>query len=110
MIETLGHYPECDDWRIGARRGVRACICEWLRACEARVRYDIAKSVDDGTARLEGHRIVLLDAALDAARDAVAALLSDEAPEYLAKWVWPYGPAQMKADALAAIDALKEEK
>lgn len=92
MIETSGHLPECDDWRIGARRGVRACICPWLRACEARVRHEpvgsCIKHYDAGYA-----------AALDAARDAVAA----QDPR------WSVDYADAIRDALAAIDALRGE-
>ena len=58
------HLPEClyaDDVRL-ATEDCR--FCNALRACEQRVRADLAVSVLDGTARLEGRRLVFLDEAL----------------------------------------------
>ncbi len=129
MIETSGHLPECDDWRIGARRGVRACICDRLRACEERVREGRVSAAtltyrrgyaagqadmreyllaDDTHSYTYGHR-----AALDAARDAV-----EELGKRHPKWdlmsthyedCWKHHSECALTLALAAIDALKGE-
>ena len=98
------HLPEC--WVAASPDSRKAdCICDRLRACEARVR-EVYESSDDymlGIAVgrhdgwLEGHA-----AALAAARDVVAAL-----PETRLN---PLVPVIGKVDALAAIDALKEDK
>ena len=95
------HLPEC--YKEGS---TDSCICDWLRACEQRVRDEILTAAyesapsqvrQDEVARL--YNIGFADA-LDAAREAVAALryhLSlplDDTVIY-------------RTDALAAIDALR---
>ena len=77
------HLPEC----VGDPRYPSSCICPALRACEARVLDTIRRDswYEDGW-----------NAALDAARDAVAALLGKTVP-----------PSDGVTEALAAIDALR---
>ena len=122
-----GHLPECF---MAARLGVdtyapdvlaqmkrAGCICDRLRACEERVRledddyaYVAAQSESEG--RWRGW-----SEALDAAREVVAALESN--PELEIDWdrdyaVDPSGATRNRRvwlrDAVAAIDALREEQ
>lgn len=92
-----GHLPECLQ-----TDGDCPCICDRLRACEARVREETIVSYD--MKRAEQAERNGYAAALDAARDAVAA-------ECIAHH--GYTPGQTCpycTDALAAIDALLKEK
>ena len=82
------HLPEC-----GANDGSMFCICDALRACEQRV-LSVAGPHNYSRGRKDGYAN-----GVQAARDAVAALLG-----------WQHGIAMTaitKADALAAIDALR---
>ena len=98
------HLPECPKYD----GGVILCICDRLRQAEQRVRDDLytdaeveeynQKHYDKG--RREGY-----DAGVTAARDAVAAV-----PEWAESSDQATTVACDKADALAAIDALKGER
>lgn len=79
-----GHLPECLQ-----TDGDCPCICDRLRACEARVFVD---------------RTDHWNAALDAARGAVAAV------EMGGEHFWSVGFRDGITTALAAIDALRTEK
>ena len=78
----------------------RVCICDALRACEWRVREDEREYKGDiDTAYGQGW-----DEALDAAREAIAALPPSPLPER-----WGVRTAMnFRGDVLAAIDALRE--
>lgn len=103
-----GHLPECEAYRNEVGGG---CICHHVRACEERVRmedddyaYVAAQAEADGRWRgwVEG---------LEAARAAVAKE-AERGPLYSVR---NSGDAQqgwdaMSRHALAAIDALREEK
>lgn len=101
MIETSGHLPECpctavrvpscicDDYEECGSQCRHNCICDRLRACEARVFVD---------------RTDHWNAALDAARGAVAAV------EMGGEHFWSVGFRDGITIALAAIDALLKEK
>lgn len=94
------HLPECvipqvdypcrQCWEIECEC---TCICERLRACEQRVTHK-EFLLDEGDPYREVYRAGFRDA-LDAAREAV---------ERVSSLLQPLGPA------LAAIDALKEDK
>ena len=94
------HLPECLRIEYTVNRhgytltaGSNGCICDRLRACEARVLQEIdreAFALDEGDPYREAYR-----AGLDAAREAV---------ERVSTLFEPLGPA------LAAIDALREEQ
>jgi hypothetical protein len=97
------HLPECIytpeniDPDKGIRWGGSPCICNRLRACEQRVANKIAALLVEGIDWQDGFA-----AGLDAAQDAVAAISAHS--------TWPdmsYNDGLI--DALAAIDALKEE-
>ena len=92
------HLPECiNDNGIG-------CICDRLRACEARVVAFYSAEIETQGAQWEAscrqfYRSGSNDGralALDAARDAVAAV-----------HVWNEGQVAIRVEALAAIDALR---
>lgn len=86
------HLPECDPIPYE-----RPCICDRLRQCEQRVADEIWGALREGSQYKSG-----FEGALDAAREAVNALIG-----------WQHGIAMTaitKADATAAIDALREEK
>ena len=102
------HLPECAVLRPADNYYGGACICPSLRACEQRVRdealkaeylrYEEAAIRDQDAAYRKGYA-----AALDAAREAVAALsviddLNLDVPEVI-----------RRVHALAAIDTLREE-
>lgn len=79
--EPTGHLPECICQYTPHSSACPSCICDRLRACEARVR-EVYESSDDymlGIAVgmhngwLEGHA-----AALDAARDQITARMATE--------------------------------
>ena len=87
------HLPECPLNNIDIHG---LCMCPELRACEQRV-LSVAGPHNYSRGRKDGYAN-----GVQAARDAVAALLG-----------WQHGIAMTaitKADALAAIDALREEK
>ena len=90
------HLPECPVERMlrnGKTVGSQTCICSALRSCEARMRESeacLAVCADSNYMR-----------GLDAAREAVAALLAYDSP---------YGPLIRTMAALAAIDALRENR
>lgn len=85
------HLPECPVSKPAHSTARWLCICAALRACEARVERVTRK--DDNRALWDNRQ---WNAALDAARDAVAAL-----PHYSTQIT------VSRASALAAIDALK---
>jgi hypothetical protein len=88
------HLPECPV--AAACPGTFTfCICGRLRAAEMRG-VDAQLSIDLDVARED-----VWNEAITAAREAVAALLAYESP---------YGPLIRTMAALAAIDALREEK
>lgn len=95
------HLPEC-----GVRKpcGVcgnityGVCICDRLRACEQRVRVNERDWRDQAFG-------IGYAAALDAAREAVAALPYTDNYDHECQW-----ETVIREDAMAAIDALREEK
>ena len=96
------HLPEClnDDDTYGWRRW---CICDELRACEQRIRLaDDDYAYVAGQAEADGRRRGWNEA-LDAAREAVKGVnwFNDEGKMLNA--------IVATADALAAIDALREK-
>ena len=89
------HLPECPMSTKDSICRCLPCICDELRACEARVHeaaYQAGKAY--------GLTVNGYTRGLDAAREAVAALLAYESP---------MGPLIRTMAALAAIDALKEQ-
>lgn len=91
----MTHLPECPD-QHSSHDGT--CICDRLRACEARVREESGFGCCDALWN-KGYA-----AALEAARDAVAALIVQP------RWGTVNHGLVIKDDALAAIDALREGK
>ena len=104
-----GHLPECPFSypRQGEHGGWYTdgpCACGMLRACEARVREEYSAEIEAQGAQWEAscrqyYRSGSDDGkslALDAARDAVAAV-----------HVWNEGQVAIRVEALAAIDALR---
>lgn len=94
MTPTVGdrrHLPECDT----PHNGLLPCICESLRACEQRVRYE-RHWMADWTA---GNKQGWADA-LDAAREAVWKSIRPGSDAF---------SQLVLANALAAIDALRGE-
>ena len=93
------HLPEClhDDDTYGLRG---LCICDELRACEQRVRQSAATLWDRTSEQMAAARVEGYAAGLDAAREAVAALDIGRDVRF---------SVDVRADALAAIDALKEK-
>ena len=90
------HLPECPMSTKDAICCSIACICDALRTCEARVHeaaYQAGKAY--------GLTVNGYTRGLDAAREAVAALLAYDSP---------YGPLIRTMAALAAIDALREKR
>lgn len=92
----MDHLPECDWlWKVHrefisrGETGDRCTVCDALRACEQRVKKPC-----------ESYWTEAYLNALDAARDAVAALLAYESP---------MGPLVRVEAVLAAIDALRGE-
>ncbi len=79
------HLPECDSPSLS-----NTCICPELRACEQRVTKEIWGAIREGSQYKSG-----FEGGLDAAREAV---------ERVSTLFEPLGPA------LAAIDALREDK
>ena len=79
------------------------CICDALRACEARVqKIAYQQGLGAGSDEHRQHEAGFVKgyaAALDTAREAVAVIRG--------KWV--FGPRIYKHEALTAIDALKEK-
>lgn len=103
------HLPECPCANTSAHPDgclccevSSPCICDRLRACEQRVADEIWGAIRDGSQYKSG-----FEGGLDAAREAVDAMVTQDCPDNLARWVWPYGPKEMQRDALAAIDALR---
>ena len=100
IVDEPGHLDECNfGYLIADDDGDpiydTLCICDRLRACEARVRDEMPASGADATWYLLGQRKGRTEA-LDAARDAVAAV-----------HVWNEGQVAIRVEALAAIDALR---
>ena len=103
MIETSGHLPECtDDLRqmlnpgewVDEVTGEAECVlCCMLRDCEQRVNDE--KHHDPGT-RCDGCHSFGFEEGVQAARDAVAAVMDNVAPTF--------------AKVLAAIDGVKGEQ
>lgn len=81
------HLPECK--RAEDRYAMAACICDRLRACEQRVN-------DEWVRDYGGHRAFALG--VQAAREAVAAVGVRKDTSH-----------DMRVQALAAIDSLKEK-
>ena len=101
-----GHMPECIyepqhfDPEQNIVWGGKPCICDELRACEQRIRLaDDDYAYVAGQAEADGRRRGWNEA-LDAAREAVAALDIGRDVRF---------SVDVQADALAAIDALKEK-
>ena len=86
------HLPEC--WAKHESDPPAWCICDELRACEARVEESMDRAWSQTVQLAVAHTRT---ATLDAAREAVAALLAYDSP---------YGPLIRTMAALAAIDAL----
>ena len=87
------HIPECPMNTKGSISRCLLCICDALHDCEGRVHeaaYQAGKSY--------GLTVNGYTRGLDAAREAVAALLAYDSP---------YGPLIRSDATLAAIDALK---
>ena len=120
------HLPECDEhWMQDREALFPYCICNALRACEQRVRLEMALTHEREwiEARDAGYEAGLkathedpnilasyswsqgYAAALDAAREAVAALPPSPLPER-----WGVRTAMnFRGDVLAAIDTLRKE-
>ena len=106
------HLPECIfkpeyvDSAKGIRWGGRPCICDELRACEQRVLS--LNPVALGVLIAQRAR----ERALDAAREAVAAIPADYKIRGEFETYSPYaeGRSDFKDGALAAIDRLREEE
>ena len=108
------HLPECPVERMlrsGKTVGSQTCICAALRACEQRVFAFHPEWTTTGMCKpdcaacrrlteLINERQDGYKEGLDAAREAVAALLAYESP---------MGPLIRTMAALAAIDALREK-
>ena len=97
------HLPEC--WIVSQSNPLNGCICTELRACEQRVRmedddyaYVAAQAEADG--RRHGWA-----AGLDAAREALDALPTEQTVKEGVSEFW----VEIN-HALAAIDALREEQ
>ena len=90
------HLPEC--WAKHESDPPAWCICDELRACEERVEESMDRAWNQTVQLAVAHTRT---ATLDAAREAVAALLAYDSP---------YGPLIRTMAALAAIDALRGEK
>lgn len=95
----MEHKPECpmndEQW---PKHPLEVCeYCDMISACEQRVANKIAALLVEGIDWQEGRA-----AGLNAAREAVAALTTDLALSDQDTVVY-------RADAFAAIDALKEE-
>ena len=93
------HLPECapriSNWG-------EDCICRYLQACEQRVRQETFDADWSEMGQLAAVRLFQRQAflaGLNAAREAVAALIPSD----------DYAYAEAFRDALAAIDALREE-
>ena len=83
----MSHLPEC--W-LSEGKFDALCMCDRLRACEERLRQGWCVSSCGNT-----HYTIGYEEGLDAAREAVAGLDSSD--------------LIYEADALAAIDALREK-
>jgi len=93
MAAACEHLPECpchglDYIDAPPSYKMPSCICDRLRACEQRV---LLSKPSIGLSAVYGYKIGRADG-LDAARDAVAAVMDNAAPTF--------------AKALAAIDGL----
>lgn len=89
------HLPECECY--GRNHGECAlCICDWLRACEERVRESAATLWERTDEQMADARRQGYAAALDAAREAVASVGVRKDTSY-----------DMRVQALADIDALR---
>ncbi|MBU6278683.1 MAG: hypothetical protein KGN78_05510 [Actinomycetales bacterium] len=112
MTETSGHLPECECYGRN-HGGCALCICDRLRACEQRVRQSAATLWDRTSEQMAAARVEGIRAGLDAARKAVVALKPWLKVE---KYKGGYDCCgcsttyDLMRDALAAIDALREEK
>ena len=118
------HLPEC--WAKHESDPPAWCICDELRACEQRVSEEqcstcCTRAEKQYVVEFNSGRRVGYEAALDAAREAVAALDAYYALEEcqgnpLEKGdpedpdPWQQGHLIERDDALAAIDALREKK
>ena len=97
---TTAHLPECYERELIGLD----CICDWLRACEKRVRarYSAYLNADNEGSYAAGFRD-----AMHAAREAVTALN----PFHMQSLVHDKRyEAVVKSEALAAIDALRGER
>ena len=97
------HLPEC--WaKFGGFPQV-TCICNELWYCEQRVRNEEQQRIEAALTFVGQHdaawESAIRDKALDAAREAVAAMNID----YMS-----YGAVVQQDEALAAIGALREEE
>ena len=90
------HLPECPMSTKDSICRCLPCICDALRTCEARV-HEVAYQAG----KAYGLTVNGYTRGLDAAREAVAALLAYESP---------MGPLIRTMAALAAIDALREKR
>lgn len=102
------HLPECNYARNPERN---ACICERLRECEKRVTVHERSWENAVTIARAGYQDGY-DAALKAVGEAVDAI---PAPykvkgEFATYGAYNEGRADMKDQALAAVDALKEKQ
>jgi hypothetical protein len=93
------HLPECHRWF--ANMPEDWCpACEMFRACEQRVRQSAATLWDHTSEQMAAARVEGIRAGLTAAREAIAALDIGRDVRF---------SVDVRADALAAIDALREK-
>ena len=98
----MDHVEECPSYYVDCWGTIcdcdyeHTCICRELRACEERVEESMDRAWSQTVQLAVAHTRT---ATLDAAREAVAALLAYDSP---------YGPLIRSDAALSAIDALRE--
>ena len=90
-------------------------MCRELRACEERVRSEEQQRVESALTFVGQHdaawELAVRDKALRDARDAVAALGNEPQPKHDGDpYSWTEGFVNAQEQAVAAIDARREEK
>lgn len=109
-LPECGYLPDCECWKDGSGLhscGTESCICDRLRACEARVteRWEALRGCGESFAYKTGSDNgfdVGYEAALDAAREEVL-----NAPRY--GCTESAEPLMELREVLCAIDALRGE-
>lgn len=106
------HMPECPvekRLRAGRTVGSQTCICAALRACETRVEESMGRAWSQSVQLAVAHTRT---ATLDAAREAVSDI-ADRWDHWIGECVMTKaidGQYINRDDAVAAIDALREER